>query len=80
MSEDSSILKRRYFRNIPSFIFPQILSCDLMKEPEVIRKYYPLTDELLLALHWPAPERRLELGLEVVLNLELGLGLELGVR
>ena len=56
--EESSVLKRRYFRNISAFTFPQILSIDTMREPSVIKKYYPMTDELLIALHWPAPSRR----------------------
>ena len=57
--EESSVLKRRYFRNISAFTFPQILSSDTMREPAVIKKYYPMTDELLIALHWPAPCRRM---------------------
>ena len=56
--EDSSVLKRRYFRNIPPFTFPQILSCDTMREASMIKRYYPMTDQLLVALHWPAAERR----------------------
>jgi hypothetical protein len=58
--EDSSVLKRRYFRKIPAFTFPQILSCEAMREPCVISKYYPMTDQLLLTLHWPAPDRRMK--------------------
>ena len=57
--EESSVLKRRYFRNISAFTFSQILSSDVMREPEVIKKYYPMTDELLLALYWPAPHRKM---------------------
>ena len=57
--EESSVLKRRYFRNIAAFTLPQILSSDTMREPDVIKKYYPMTDELLLALNWPAPHRRM---------------------
>jgi len=56
---DLSITKRQYFRHISGFTLPQILAKDLCTEPVVIREYYPLTDQLLLAFLWLAPDRRM---------------------
>jgi hypothetical protein len=56
--EGGSLLKRRYFRNISSFTFSQILAKDTMRDPKIIKQYYPLTDELLMVLYWPPPIRR----------------------
>lgn len=56
--EGGSLLKRRYFRNISAFTFAQILAKDTMRDPKIIKQYYPLTDELLMVLYWPPPDRR----------------------
>lgn len=56
--EETAITRRRYFRHVSPQIFAQILSAERVREPVVVKQYYPLTDDLLLALHWPPPERR----------------------
>ena len=56
--DDGAIIRRRYFRQLSAQTFAQILSAERVREPVVVQQYYPLTDDLLLALHWPAPERR----------------------
>lgn len=56
--EDGSIMRRRYFRHLPAQTFAQILSAERAREPVVVKQYYPLTDDMLLALHWPPPNRR----------------------
>ena len=57
--QDSSVLKRRYFRKIAAHTLPQILSVESLKEASVIKEYYPMTDQLLVAVHWPAPDRKM---------------------
>ena len=57
--QDVSITKRKFFRHIPGFTLPQILSRDLDTEPAIIREYYPLTDQLMLGILWIPPNRRL---------------------
>ena len=56
---ETSITKRKFLRHIPGFTLPQLLAKDLMTEPVVLREYYPLADQLLLALVWIPPDRRL---------------------
>lgn len=58
--EDGTILRRRYFRHLSAQTFAQILSAERVREPVVVKQYYPLTDDLLLALHWPPPDRRIK--------------------
>ena len=58
--QDSSVLKRRYFKKIAALTLPQIFAADSLREPSVIKKYYPMTDQLLVAVHWPAPVRKLK--------------------
>lgn len=55
---DWSLLRRKFYRNIPGFALPQILAKDLLTEPEIVRQYYPLTDQLLLSFIWVPPNRR----------------------
>ena len=57
--DDGSVTKRRFFRNIAAYTFPQILALDKVLEPSIVAKYHPLTDALLFALYWPPPHRRL---------------------
>jgi hypothetical protein len=57
--DDGAITRRRYFRHLSPQVFAQILSTERVREPVVVKQYYPLTDDLLLALHWPPPERRI---------------------
>lgn len=52
------ITKRRFFRNLTAFLFAQVLSQESMTEPMILRKYYSMTDEYLMCLHWPPPDRR----------------------
>ena len=56
--EDGSVLRRKYFRSISAFVFSQLLSKELITDPMVLKRYYAMTDELLLCLHWPPPNRR----------------------
>jgi hypothetical protein len=56
---ETSITKRQFLRNIPGFTLPQILAKDLATDPVVLREYYPLADQLLLAFVWIPPDRRL---------------------
>jgi hypothetical protein len=56
--EEGSILKRKYFKSIPAFVFVELLSREMKTNPLILKKYYSMTDELLFALHWPPPERR----------------------
>eukprot|EP01041_Mallomonas_annulata_P000531 gene531-1009_t len=55
-----SLLKRRYFRNISPLSLQQHIVNDRVKEPVIIRHYYPLVDELLVAMFWPPPSRRMK--------------------
>ena len=57
--QDASVLKRRYFKKIAAVTLPQIFAADSLREPSVIKKYYPMTDQLLVAVHWPAPVRKI---------------------
>ena len=57
---DRSVLKRKYFRYLPSLTFAQAISKEIEKEPIIVKRYYPLTDDLLYALHWPPPDRRMK--------------------
>lgn len=56
---DDSALQRRFFRKLPSMVFQQILAKELLKEPEVVRQYYPLSDDVLMILYWTPPQRRM---------------------
>lgn len=56
--EDDSILQRRYTRKLHGYTFSQEIHTALQKEPEFLRRYYPETDELLVALTWVPPHRR----------------------
>lgn len=56
--EDGSVLRRKYFRYISAFVFSQLLSKELTTNPMMLKRYYAMTDELLLCLHWPPPNRR----------------------
>jgi hypothetical protein len=58
--DSGSVLKRKYFRRMSSLTFSQLLSQEIEKEPIVVKKYYPLTDNLLYSLHWPPPDRRMK--------------------
>jgi hypothetical protein len=59
-SEDgSSLLRRRFFRQLSPSAFAQVLSREREREPKVLRDYYELTDDLLYVLHWPPPDRRI---------------------
>ena len=59
-SEDgSSLLRRRFFRQLSPSTFAQVLSRERDREPKVLRDYYELTDDLLYVLHWPPPDRRI---------------------
>ena len=59
LASDSSVTRRRFFRSISKFILPQILSKNIVKEPKILKAYYPHLDELLLVLHWVPPIRRM---------------------
>lgn len=59
LGSDSSVTRRKYFRNISKFILPQILSKNVVKEPKILKAYYPHLDELLFVLHWVPPVRRM---------------------
>ena len=56
--EDDSVLQRRYTRKLNGYTFFQELLAAFQKEPEFLRRYYPETDELLVALMWVPPHRR----------------------
>ena len=58
--EDSSLLKRRFFKDIPAFTFSQVVSQLIIREPKIATGYYPLSDSLLVAFMWPPPFRRME--------------------
>lgn len=53
-----TILDRRFFRNLPPMVLSAVLSAEASLEPLALRHYYEMTDQLLLALHWPPPDRR----------------------
>jgi hypothetical protein len=59
MLEEISITKRHHFRHIPAATLSQQLACDIQSDPVILREYYPLTDQLLLAYIWIPPHRRL---------------------
>jgi len=59
LASDSTITRRKYFRHTSKFIFPQILSKNMIKEPKILKSYYPYLDELLFVLHWVPPIRRM---------------------
>ena len=56
-----AVSSRKYYRNLPATSLPQILGNELVKEPEVVRKYYPLKDNILMTLLWPPLERRMSI-------------------
>jgi hypothetical protein len=56
---EDGVLKRRFFRHISAMLLPQIFACESLREPHMLKRYYPLTDELLVALYWPSPDRRM---------------------
>lgn len=56
--EEGSVLRRKYFKSLSAFLFAQLLSEMMKTDPLVLKRYYPMTDELLFALHWPPPDRR----------------------
>lgn len=56
--EDGSMTRRKYFRFCSALLFAQILSEEHVTEPLVLKRYYPMTDDLLYCLHWPPPDRR----------------------
>ena len=56
-----SVSSRKYYRNLPAASLPQLLSNELVKDPVVVREYYPLKDNILLALLWPPLERRMSI-------------------
>lgn len=56
--EDGSITRRKYFRFCSALLFAQLLSEEHVTEPMILKKYYPMTDDLLYCLHWPPPDRR----------------------
>lgn len=58
--EDGSVLKRRYFRNLNASAFAQVLTAERCRDPQIVRKYYPLSDQLLFVLCWPPPDRRMK--------------------
>ena len=57
---DSLVLNRRFYRQLSASTLAQIISSENLKEPKVLQKYYPATDELIYLLHWPPPNRRIE--------------------
>jgi hypothetical protein len=59
LEDSSSILKRHYFRDIPAISLPQIFANELLTDPQIVRQYYPLSDELLLSFIWEPPNRRM---------------------
>jgi hypothetical protein len=56
--EEGSVLRRKYFRSLAAFLTAQIINKETVTDPVILRKYYPMTDQLLLGLHWPPPDRR----------------------
>jgi len=56
---DSLVLGRRYYQYLSASSLAQVFSSEALKEPTVLQKYYPATDELIYLLHWPPPRRRM---------------------
>lgn len=56
--EDGSVTRRKYFRFCSALLFAQILAEEHVTEPLILKRYYPMTDELLYCLHWAPPDRR----------------------
>jgi len=57
--DNDNALQRRYYSHISPFAFQQIMAAQLLKEPDIVRQYYPFTDDLLMVLHWVPPNRRM---------------------
>ena len=58
---DSLVLGRKYYQSISASSLAQALRSEILKEPTVLQRYYPATDELIYLLHWPPPHRRVRL-------------------
>ena len=50
---------RSFFRNVSAATLSQILAKESIKEPMVLKSYYPATDHLFYILHYPPPHRRM---------------------